>query len=120
MASDQRKIVRNRQRMWIKYDEDHHWTAYKRQHNRYKNMLIYNKFKYLSDAILSVSGNLKALYQLTSNLTSTVKENPLPDGDQREIAEGLAEYYFHQHPLSASSPTLLFHVPPPLQSQSQT
>ena len=93
---DQRKVVRHRQKAWIKYGQDHHWLAYKRERNRFKNMLIYNKRSYLSDKIMKTKGDAKALYQLTNNLTTTIKENPLPDTPAEQLANDFANFFLNK------------------------
>ena len=40
---EQRKVVRNRERAFIKYREDHHWRAFTGEKNRYNRMLEFNK-----------------------------------------------------------------------------
>ena len=40
---DQRKIVRGRERTFIKYREDQHWWAFTRERNRYTRMIRFNK-----------------------------------------------------------------------------
>ena len=94
---DQRRIMRNREKVWVKYGEDHQWLAYKRERNRYKNMLIFNKRKFLSDKVMQTRGDVKALYQLTNNLTSQTNENPLPkEKDDQEMADEFAEFFLQK------------------------
>ena len=85
----QRLIVRNRERIWLKYSQDHQWEAYKTERNKYRMMLTTQKRQFYSLAVSKVKGDSKALYQLANNLTSHVLENPLPpstsDSDQSEI-----------------------------------
>ena len=40
---EQRKIVRNRERIFNKYRLDHQWKAFTRERNRYNTMLNYYK-----------------------------------------------------------------------------
>ena len=39
----QRQIVKNRERKWLKYKEQPHWKAYKRERNRFITMIKYKK-----------------------------------------------------------------------------
>ena len=91
---DQRKIVRNRERKWIKYSEDHQWTAYKRERNRYKNMINYYKQSVLSSKIKKAKGDTRSLYSVLNNMTENKKENPMPpDVDEETLCEEFADYF---------------------------
>ena len=48
---DQRKVMRNRERIWKKYHEEHQWTAYTRERNRYNRMLTYSKANVICERI---------------------------------------------------------------------
>ena len=62
---EQRKIVRNAERRWLKYGHDHQWLAYKRERNRYNNMIQYSKSQIYCDKITKAHGDTKKLYQIT-------------------------------------------------------
>ena len=44
----QRQIVKNRERKWLKYREQPHWKAYKRERNRFITMIKYKKKRSLT------------------------------------------------------------------------
>ena len=48
---EQRKIVRNRERVYLAYRENQHWKAFTRERNRYNKMLEYSKRHHLVTAI---------------------------------------------------------------------
>ena len=92
-----RQKVRNRERVWIKYQQSHQWTAYKAMRNQYRNKLNYHKKQFLSGAIKEMHGDTKKLYQLINNLTSNVSENPMPDcADDAKQAEDFADFFLNK------------------------
>ena len=93
----QKQIVRNRERIWLKYAEPHQWTAYKTERNRYTQMIRKNKKDFLSLAVSKAKGDSKALYQLANNLTSHTVENPLPpDRSDEELSEEFGEFFLNK------------------------
>ena len=93
----QRQIVKNRERKWLKYREQLHWKAYKRERNRFITMIKYKKRDHLHNQISATTGNSKKLYQLITNLTGQNKSNPLPastsDGN---LADEFATYFLEK------------------------
>ena len=88
----QRQLIRNRERVWLKYNQDHQWQAYKRERNRYKRMVTHQKTCFYSGKITELKGDTKSLYLLVSNLTTHTAENPLPDGlSDSNLSEGFAD-----------------------------
>ena len=55
----QRQIVKNRERKWLKYREQSHWKAYKRERNRFITMIKYKKRDHIHNWISSTTGNSK-------------------------------------------------------------
>ena len=97
-TKEQKKIVRNRENIWLKYNNmDHHWKAYKRERNRYRNMVRYNKTQIFCDKIQSSKGNTRKLYQLTDVLSGRSCENPLPSATSDEnLANEFADFFLNK------------------------
>ena len=90
----QRRLVRRRERVWLKYNEEHQWLAYKQQRNKYKQMLTCKKRSSISSKVLNARGNIKELYQITNNLTSHHSENPMPEGlSEQELADEFSDFF---------------------------
>ena len=90
----QRTIMKNRERKWIKHHEDHHWKAYMREQNRYNTMLKFKKNDCLYRIIKANSNNTKKLFKLISEITGNSKPNPMPDAQSNEeLAEGFAKFF---------------------------
>ena len=92
----QRKIVRSRERAWIKYGEQQHWLAYKRERNRYKNMISYLKQNVITSKIVRAKGNVKDLYSIVNNITEHVGGNPMPEKDDQTLADEFADFFLEK------------------------
>ena len=90
----QKRIVRNRQKIWLKYREEHQWSAYKRERTRYRNLLNYNKKCCLTRSINKIRGDTKKLYSFVSQITNSKIPNPLPvcESDQH-LANEFGDYF---------------------------
>ena len=95
-SRDQRKIVRNRERCWLKYSDDHHWTAYKRERNRYLNIIKYNKKQVYSGQIQNVKGDVKKLYQVMHGLSGQCTREEFPPGSDDTLIEEFADFFLHK------------------------
>ena len=94
---DQRKIVRNREKIWLRYNEDHQWKAYKRERNRYLNMIKYNKKQLYSGMIIDAKGNIKKLYQVMYGLTGQNSTQEFPSGySDEDLAEEFADFFLNK------------------------
>ena len=93
----QRQIVKNRERKWLKYREQSHWKAFKRERKQvYHNDKI-QKRDHLHNQISATKGNSKKLYQLITNLTGQNKSNPLPASTSIEhLADEFASYFLEK------------------------
>ena len=90
----QRLRVRSRERVWLKYGENHQWEAYKHERNIYKKMMFSKKKSFFSLAVSKAKGDTKALYQLANNLTGKILENPLPEHTSDEdLAEDFVSFF---------------------------
>ena len=92
----QRKIVRSRERAWVKYGEDHHWLAYKRERNRYKNLISYLKQNVITSKIVKSKGNIKDLYSIVNNITEHTGGNPMPPKDDQTLADEFADFFLEK------------------------
>ena len=90
----QKRIVRNRQKIWLKYREDHQWEAYKRERKRYRNMLNYSKKCCFTRTIKNVHGDAKKLYSFIAHITSSKPLNPMPPAESDAIlADQFADFF---------------------------
>ena len=90
----QRAIMKNRERKWMKYHDDYLWKAFVRERNRYNTMLKFKKNACLHKIIKTNSNNTRKLYKLVSELTGSSKPNPMPDAQSnKDLAEGFAQFF---------------------------
>ena len=94
---EQRRIVRNRAKIWERYHEDHQWKAYKRERNRLNRMLIYNKTNDISGNIIKYKNDAKKLHAYINLITSNTITNPMPksESDQQQ-AKDFAEFFHNK------------------------
>ena len=93
----QKGVVRHRERIWRKYREDHHWLAYKSEKRRYNNMLFESKKINIANKVSQCKRDTKQLFKLLSNITSSTKDSPLPDGkSSQDLANQFAEYFINK------------------------
>ena len=90
----QKEVVRHRERILRKYREDHQWLAYKTNKRRYNNMLFESKKINIANKVNQCNRDTKQLFRLVSKITSSTKDNPLPDRrSSQELADQFAEYF---------------------------
>ena len=93
----QRCTVRNRERLWRKYLQDHIWLAFKIERNRYNKMLKEAKEAYFSADIESHRNDIKYLYKVVTNLSGVRKENPMPPAESDQLlAEEFADFFIEK------------------------
>ena len=91
---EQRKVVRSRERVWLKYGEHHQWLAYKRERSRYIRIIRHNKTQVYSGKVVKAKGNTKKLYQIMYGLTGEINKQNWPKSDSNEqLAEDFAEFF---------------------------
>ena len=94
MVSLKDKKVRRSERIWHKYRENSQWHAYRKEKMKYNNMLKEAKKNTISEKIYACNRDTRKLYKLVSELTSSVKENPLPLGkSNKDLAEGFVDFF---------------------------
>ena len=93
----QKGIVRCRERIWKKCREDHQWLAYKSEKRRYNNMLFESKRINIVNKVNQCNRDTRQLLRLVSNITSSTKDNPLPDRkSNKELANQFVEYFIEK------------------------
>ena len=93
---NQQNTVKTRERIWLKYQEQHQWQAYKKERNIYNRLLNYHKKQYITCQVQENSKNTKGLFKLINKLTNSKKENPLPNKPPVQLAEEFASYFPHK------------------------
>ena len=94
---DQRKIVRNRERVYLTYRQQHQWQAFTRERNRYITMLNYNKRASLATLVESAEKDSRKLFRIVNSLLGRKDENPMPLGKtDSELAEGFATFFLEK------------------------
>ena len=93
----QRKIVRNRERIWKRYGANQHWQAYTRERNRYNHMLNYNKRNTICSHIQKIGKDAKSLNKYINKLTGTKDINPMPSNrNEQQLCEDFADYFLNK------------------------
>ena len=93
----QRKIVRNRERVYLTYRQQHQWQAFTRERNRYITMLNYNKRASLATLVESAEKDSKKLFRIVNSLLGRKEENPMPLGKtDSELAEEFATFFLEK------------------------
>ena len=92
--NDQRKILKKRERKWLKYKRQGLWLTYKRERNRYSAVLTFQKRHSLFTLIEENSKDAKKLYKLVSQLTGQKQENILPEEDDDTKLAGQFREFF--------------------------
>ena len=87
----QLKIVRNRERTYMNYRQNHYRKAFTREHNRYNGML---------DQVTKMNKANKDSKQLFRSLNSLLEhkiENPLPTGTtDSQLAEDFKDFFLNK------------------------
>ena len=93
----QKGVVRCREKIWRKYKEDHQWTAYKIEKRKYNNTLCESKQINILNKVNQCNRDMRQLFRLVSEITSSTKDNPLPGGkSNQELADQFAEYIINK------------------------
>ena len=77
---DQKRVVKNREKIWRRYQQEHQWLAYKKERNAYNRLLTFQKKQTLSELIKNSGKDTKKLFDLVNNLTSNKPSNKMPEG----------------------------------------
>ena len=93
----QKVVVRHRERIWRKYREDHQCLAYKAEKRKYNNMLFEYKKINIANKVNQCNRDTRQLFRLVRKITSSTKDNSLPDGkSNQELADQFAEHFIEK------------------------
>ena len=93
----QKGLVRQREKIWQKYREDHQWIAYKVEKKKYNEILLESKQTTIMNKVNQCNRDTKQLFRLVNEITSSTKDNPLPDGiSNQELADQFADYFINK------------------------
>ena len=91
---NQKCRVRNRERIWRIYKQQHQRQAFVHERNKYNKMLHVYQIQETSAKIIECANDTKKLYNLVNNITGRVKENPMPpDKSVSSLAEEFADFF---------------------------
>ena len=94
---DQKRLVRQRERTWKKYKQQHHWEALSNEKKKYRSIFKKARCKAISSKVAECKSNIKSLYNLVNNITGGVKENPLPEcKNDKCLANTFADYFIEK------------------------
>ena len=93
----QKGVVGCKEKIWRKYRENHQWIAYKVEKRKYNQMLLQSKQITISDKVNQCNRDTKQLFRLVNEITSSTRDNPLPDGiSNQELADQFADYFINK------------------------
>ena len=92
---DQKKVVRRQEKIWRRYKEDHQLKAFNIERRRYRFILQDERKKIVSDNILEIGKDSKALYKFMRNMTGTERDNPMPT-EGEDLADEFADFFMEK------------------------
>ena len=93
---EQKRIVRNRERIYNRDRQLHQWKAFTRERNRYTRMLEFHKRHYLVTKVEEATTDSRQLFQLVGSLLGCKQENPLPEATSDSILAEEFASFFHE------------------------
>ena len=91
---DQRRIMKNRERVWLKYKDAAQWKAYTREKNISNTVLKLKKSHSLHTLILENKHDTKKLYQTHQQYDQWKTQNPMPPNKtDEELADKFANHF---------------------------
>ena len=91
---EQEQKVCRRERIWRMYRENDQWLAFKREKQKYREMLKEAKIGTVSNLIIECDRDVRKLYQVIYNMTGKCSINPLPNSDSdKNLADNFASFY---------------------------
>ena len=89
--------MRNREKIWRKYETPETWTAFEVEKRRCNTLLRQAKEESIKCKVVECKNNTKKLYKLISNITGTTKVNPLPEtASDKELADKFAYFFYNK------------------------
>ncbi len=70
--------------------------AYRLLKKEYQQLLERKKRETISGEILEIGNDSKKLFEKVKQLTGSIKENPMPNGDDTEIANNFSSFFFEK------------------------
>ena len=93
----QKTVMRNREKIWRKYETPETWMAFDVEKRRYNTLLRQSKEESIKCKVVECKNNTKKLYKLISNITGTTKVNPLPEAiSDKELADKFAIFFYNK------------------------
>ena len=97
LIKDQKRGIKNREKIWKKYKQDHQWHAYAKEKNIYNRLLIYHKKQTLLQKIKDSNKDTNKLFNLVSNLTNSKSGNPMQEDQTNDkLAEEFATFFLEK------------------------
>ena len=89
-----KRIVCNREQIWMKYKTSETWLAFKIERSKFRQSLKWARKEFVLESVLECNRDNKKLYKLASSLMGMKKENQLPECDSKEeLANQFAEFF---------------------------
>ena len=89
--------MENRERKWIKYRENQHWKAFKREWNRFVTMPRYKKHDLIYNLVNMNTTYSKKLYKIVTEITGQNKQNPLPEStSDQQLAKDFVAFFLNK------------------------
>ena len=90
-------MMRNREKIWRKYETPETWMAYDIEKKRYNTLLKLAKEETIKCKVPECKNDTKKLYKLVANITETKKDNPLPEAtSDKELVEKFADFFYNK------------------------
>ena len=89
--------MRNREKIWRKYETPETWMAFDVEKRRYNTLLRQSKEESIKCKVVECKNNTKKIYKLISNITGMTKVNPLPETiSDKELADKFANFFYNK------------------------
>ena len=89
--------MKNRERKWVKYKENQHWKAFKREQNRFFTMLRYKKCDLIHNLVNTKNTDSQKLSKIITEITNQNKKNPLPKStSDQQLAKDFVAFFFNK------------------------
>ena len=93
----QKTVMRNREKIWRKYETPETWKAFDVEKRRYNTLLRQSKEESIKCKVVECKNDTKKLYKLILNITGTTKVNPLPEAlSDKELADKFANFFYNK------------------------
>ena len=104
---EQRRVVKNHERRWRKYKQQHQWQAYMKERNVYDRLLVYHKKQTILKKISESKYDTKQLFYLINNIAMSKTPDHMPEGRMdAQPAEEFASFFLDKIKTDFNSKTL--------------